>query len=329
MHIDEKKVSVVMCTYNGENYLKEQIDSIINQTYPIHEFIIQDDCSTDHTLDILRNYEKEYTYIQVFQNEKQMGINGNFLSVLIRATGDYIAISDQDDIWEANKIEQQIEAIGDNWLLSCFSKPFAENGVAVHFDQRKPNIYLERLIYIASSTPGHTLLLKKSLIDLVPSNIQFLLYDHLLSITAAAYGKISFTEKILVHLRRHYNAATYTIPIDTQRNIRNIFRYFIRTFINRIKLRNEIRNYFSQIHKLLVSFQDQNSVKENAQKLALYQSQTGILPFIKLLFLCIKLRKKIFYTEEKSNFTSILRAIYFPISCSDYFRHLLKKQYSK
>jgi len=325
--LDEKKVSIVMCTYNGEKYLKEQIESIISQTYPIHEFIIQDDNSTDNTIDILLNYEKKYPYIHVFRNEKQKGINENFFSAIARATGDYIAISDQDDIWEIDKIEQQVETIGDNWLSSCFSKPFAEESdIFVNFDQRKPNICIERLIYVTSSTPGHTLLLKKCFIDLVPENIHFLLYDQLLSITAAAYDKISLSEKVLVHLRRHRNAATYIVPTDTKRNIKNFYHFFIRTLTNYIKLRDEICAYFSDMHRLLESFPEQNSVKANAQKLALFQSQKGIIAFIKLAVLCVKLRKRIFYTEEKNKFISVLRAIYFPISCSDYFRYLLKKK---
>ena len=315
-----------MCTYNGEKYLKEQIDSIVNQTYPIHEIIIQDDCSTDHTMDILRDYEKKYSHINVFQNEIQKGVNENFFSAIARATGEYIAISDQDDIWEIEKIEQQMETIGDNWLSSCFSKPFAEGDVAIFFDQRKPNVYIERLIYI-NSMPGHTLLLKKSLIDLVSDKIHFLIYDQLLSITASAFDKISFLEKVLVHQRRHSNAATYNIPVNTQRNIKNYFYYCIRTLTNHIELRNEIQIYFSQIYQLLESFPEQNSVKANAQKMALYQSQKGVIAYVKLLILCVKLRKRIFHTKEKNEFVSILRAIYFPISCSDYFRHFSKNKH--
>jgi hypothetical protein len=56
---------------------------------------------------------------------------------MARAIGDYIALSDQDDVWEADKIEQQMETIGGNWLVSCFSKPFAEGNVTAHFDHRK------------------------------------------------------------------------------------------------------------------------------------------------------------------------------------------------
>lgn len=91
-------VSIVLCTYNGEKYVREQIDSLLAQSYPIHEIIIQDDGSTDHTWEILQAYASKHAVIRTFKNEGEHGVNANFLSALHRATGDYIAISDQDDI---------------------------------------------------------------------------------------------------------------------------------------------------------------------------------------------------------------------------------------
>ena len=67
-----------MCTYNGEKYIREQLDSIVAQTYPIHELIIQDDCSTDKTFDILTEYKSKYQIIQIYRNTQNKGINPNF-----------------------------------------------------------------------------------------------------------------------------------------------------------------------------------------------------------------------------------------------------------
>ena len=93
-----KKISIVLCTYNGAKFLKEQLDSIVSQSIEPYEVIAQDDSSTDETMDILREYAQKHSYIKVFQNEKERGINNNFFSAIYRATGDFIAISDQDDI---------------------------------------------------------------------------------------------------------------------------------------------------------------------------------------------------------------------------------------
>ena len=64
-----KTVSIVICTYNGAKYIREQLDSIVNQTYPIFELIIQDDSSTDETISICREYAEKYSFIKPYINE--------------------------------------------------------------------------------------------------------------------------------------------------------------------------------------------------------------------------------------------------------------------
>ena len=104
----------------------------------IYEIIIQDDCSTDSSNIVFQTFEKRYTCIHVYRNETRKGINANFFSAMSRAKGDFIAIADQDDIWELDKIENQMNSIQDNWLSSGFSKPFADNE-SIYFDNRIPN----------------------------------------------------------------------------------------------------------------------------------------------------------------------------------------------
>lgn len=320
-----KKVSVVMCTFNGACYLEEQLNSIVNQTYPIYEIIIQDDCSTDSSDILFQNFEKEYTCIHVYRNKVHKGINANFFSAMQRAKGDFIAISDQDDIWELDKIANQMNTLGDNYLSSGFSKPFSENE-SFCFDSRTPNLNLERLIYIASSTPGHTLLFRKELLEKVP-NMDFLLYDHLITITAAALGKISFCSKVLVNHREHLSSAAYTIPVMARgknpKSVRNIVCSLFRTFGLYLKLRTEIRNWFVNMRSLLNEFPDQGNIIY-AKKLAYYNSQKGVWAYLSLTYFCIKQRTRLFYTEVPNNLFTFLRALYFPISSSDYFRYMSK-----
>ena len=90
-------VSVVMATYNGEKYIREQIDSILGQSYPVYELVIQDDCSTDSTLAIAEDYARRYPNVKVFENQRNLGFNLNFQIACMRATGDFVAISDQDN----------------------------------------------------------------------------------------------------------------------------------------------------------------------------------------------------------------------------------------
>lgn len=328
---NNKKVSVVMCTYNGALFLREQLESIVNQTYPIYELIIQDDCSSDRTLELLREYADKYSFIKVCKNQSSKGINDNFLSAIFCASGDYIAISDQDDIWELKKIEWQIASIGDAWLSTGISKPFCEgDDIKVYFNEKTPNICLERMIY-AGMVPGHTMLLKRDFLHKMP-NVDYwskiYLYDHFIQMVAGAYEKISFCPKVLVHQRRHMSAATYGAALNYQKNMWNIFNSVNRTFKQYVKARPKMEDYFSNIHKFLMEIQVDTQTKRNALHLALYQSKHTIISYVRLVITCIQLRDKIFYSIETNPLFSIARAIYFPISSSDYFFYMVKKDLS-
>jgi len=103
---DKPLVSIVIPVHNGEEYIKEAIDSCLNQTYENIEIIVVDDKSTDNTLKILQEYRDSITVIPV---EKQNGL-GNVLNIGIRASnGEYIARMDADDVMYPNRIGKQVE----------------------------------------------------------------------------------------------------------------------------------------------------------------------------------------------------------------------------
>ena len=103
-------VSIVMATYNGEQYIKKQLDSIIKQSYKNIEIIICDDCSTDNTIKIINKYKEKYSFIKLFINESNLGYAKNFEKGISLCSGKYIALSDQDDIWDLNKIKMQLDS---------------------------------------------------------------------------------------------------------------------------------------------------------------------------------------------------------------------------
>lgn len=78
MDMKRNTVSIVMCTYNGESFIREQLDSIMAQTYPVEEIIIQDDCSTDGTFEVVSEYASRYPHIRPIRNKTRKGVNGNF-----------------------------------------------------------------------------------------------------------------------------------------------------------------------------------------------------------------------------------------------------------
>lgn len=100
-----------MATYNGEKYLREQVDSILVQLGENDELVVSDDGSTDSTIDILRSYND--SRIKIFINMGRHGVNSNFENALRHAVGDYIFLSDQDDVWLPEKVNACIEALQD------------------------------------------------------------------------------------------------------------------------------------------------------------------------------------------------------------------------
>lgn len=117
-------VSICVATYNGEKYIKEQLDSILCQLNAEDEIIVSDDGSTDETLDIIERFND--SRIKVFkyrQNEQNLAnhykVTANFQNALMQAKGDYIFLSDQDDIWLPNKVEKIMQFLQqDNFVHS-------------------------------------------------------------------------------------------------------------------------------------------------------------------------------------------------------------------
>lgn len=105
-----KKVAVLISTYNGEKYLKEQLDSILNQTYQNIEIMIRDDGSKDTTLEIIKEYQKKYHNIMLQEGEN-LGFLRSFFKLLEFENADYFAFCDQDDVWLENKIELAVQEL--------------------------------------------------------------------------------------------------------------------------------------------------------------------------------------------------------------------------
>lgn len=323
-----KTISVVMCTYNGENYIREQLDSILRQTHAADEIIIQDDCSTDNTYNILCEYQQKYPFVHVYRNKINKGINSNFFNAISKATGDYIAISDQDDVWEDYKLELQIQNIGNKLLCSGRSTPFTEGEAIVRIDTRTPNYNLLRQVF-TGTMPGHTLFFPKLLLQKIPdiSNITPIrCYDSILIMVAGAYDSITYINKNLVNFRRHVTAATYSAPINNQKSITNIWRYIVQAWKYNKLLKPEIRRRLQLTLTFLEEIPSQELIlKDTIKMINLYLSDS-FLDFIRLEWFCLKHYKYFFYTMNINKYIGQIRALYFPISLSDYYRHLLKQQ---
>ncbi len=100
------KISIAMCTYNGERYLQDQLNSILSQARIPDELVVVDDCSTDHTIDILNQFANKLLSfpILIYKNKNNLGSTKNFERAINLCNGDIIVLSDQDDMWMPDKL---------------------------------------------------------------------------------------------------------------------------------------------------------------------------------------------------------------------------------
>lgn len=320
-----KHVSIVMCTCNGEAYLAEQMESLLAQTYPIDEIIVQDDGSKDGTVALLQKYAAAHPVIKLYSNESEHGVNNNFFTAMRRAHSDYIAICDQDDIWEKDKVEKQIMAIGDKLLCTCRSKPFSTDGSPVNYDPRRPNYALPRMLY--TSIAGHTMLINRHLLDLIPEQavVGKLYYDVFLSMAAATNDSIVLVDEVLVHQRRYTGAVTFS-NADKHRSpsLGNGLYTLLWSLRHFGEIRPYLHDYFQRRYRLLRAINGQGETYEDVTTMAALEGRNGLVNLLHLCLYHIKYRHTLFYTVGRGP-VNCLRSILYCVMQVYFYRHLLPK----
>jgi len=205
-------ISIALCTYNGEQYLREQLDTLVDQTYKNLEIIIVDDCSTDSTMQILEEYAEQYINIKVYQNKKNLGYIKNFEKALSLCLGEYIAMSDQDDSWALNKIEYLVGLIKDNQLIYHDSELIDENGHNLNcriFDYFNfiSGSHNRAFLY-QNSISGHAMMFSKDLKGFLLNIPSEIIHDQWIAYVASTVGKITYSSKCLVKYRQHTSSST-------------------------------------------------------------------------------------------------------------------------
>jgi len=210
-HINSQpEVSISLCTYNGEQFLETQLESILNQDYKyITEIVCVDDCSTDNTWKILTEFAKKYSIIKIFKNNENLGFIRNFEKALTLTTKPFIAISDQDDIWYSDKISKLIHAIGKNLLVYSDNDYIDLHGKSLGnrlSDNRNLKTCTSCLNFaFFNGISGHTILINRDLLKLaLPFNNE-IPHDYWLGFIASQYGEIPVVNEVLVGYRQHEN----------------------------------------------------------------------------------------------------------------------------
>lgn len=223
-------VSIAMTTYNGEKFLVEQLNSLLYQTYPIYEIIICDDCSTDGTIAILREFQKKHNkLIKIHSNEINLGYIKNFEKALSLCSGDFIALCDQDDIWDNNKINDLLLHIGTNDAIHSDARLIDAEGEIIsnsftNFSNKKVNNTSILNLCMANIATGCTLMIKKEIVTKSISFPIFFPHDHWLALLATAGNGISYYPKSLISYRQHESNVIGAHQSKAKKNMLSLLR---------------------------------------------------------------------------------------------------------
>ncbi|MEC5425937.1 glycosyltransferase family 2 protein [Virgibacillus sp. C22-A2] len=115
-------ISVITPAYNAERFIKQTIESVLEQTYPNWEMILVDDCSTDDTVEIIKRYQEDDSRIKLIVHEVNSGSAVARNAAMEHATGQYIAFLDSDDLWYPEKLEKQLHFMQEKDIAFSFTK---------------------------------------------------------------------------------------------------------------------------------------------------------------------------------------------------------------
>jgi glycosyltransferase involved in cell wall biosynthesis len=198
-----------MATYNGEQYLKQQLESILCQLSEDDELVISDDASQDKTLDIIKDFQDQR--IRLLVNQERKGVIKNFENALRKAAGDVIYLADQDDIWEKNKVQVVNQYIKDYDCVVSNCTVVDEQLNVIHesfFELRNSGKGLVKNLF-ANTYLGCCITIRRRLLNYVlPFPAKIPMHDIWIGVVAETFGIPLFIPNKLVKYRRHQNTAT-------------------------------------------------------------------------------------------------------------------------
>lgn len=240
------KTSVALCTYNGEKFIREQIDSILNQSLKVDEIVVCDDGSTDQTQNILSEYENKFPSIfKIHFNEKNLRSVKNFEKAISLCSGEIIFLSDQDDIWKNNKVKiicdffennQSIDVICSNGCIidenSSQQNLYTVWDVPNFLSENKKEIdYFKIFVTIGNFATGASMAIRKSFINqILPfPTVEGLHHDEWIALVSSEQKKFAFlNDKLLsyrIHSAQQVGGISYSKDEASKEKLINRFDY--------------------------------------------------------------------------------------------------------
>jgi len=284
-------ISILLATYNGEQYIAGLIESLLSQTFRDYKLYIRDDKSTDGTYPIITGYAAENPdKIFVSQNEENVGgAKNNFIKMMIDHKDDYIMLCDQDDIWLPDKIEKSLSKIKgieqegglttpimvhtdltvvdeDLTVISASYKKMSNKD----FEQKSLNFAVTM-----NNAAGCTIIYNRALADLIQAEPEFIvMHDWWVFLIASAFGKIGVINEPTILHRQHKDNESGAKKVLSLRYV-----YFVLTHLK--KMSSMINDSYRQAGIFLEIYKDKLTA-EKLELLSAYASIPGLSRIKKL-----------------------------------------------
>lgn len=249
----EPEIDILLGTFNGSEYLEEQLNSILKQTYQNWRIIARDDGSTDRTPLILADFQKKlkHRFIWIQDEDRNLGACHNFGRLLEYSTSAYVSFCDQDDVWIETKLETSIKEIKSmekrfgfdtnllvhSDLIVVDKNNHVTHPSYIHYQSLNPNRVNFSQLVMQNVVTGCTVLINRRLANqAIPIPHTALMHDWWLALVCSVSGNISFIEEPLIRYRQHGKNAVGAKKMN--------FKYLI----GRLK---DLSTYGKTIHKTI------------------------------------------------------------------------------
>ena len=231
-------ISVCIAAYNGEKYIREQIFSILSQLNSDDEVIISDDGSKDGTIAILESFHDQR--IRIYSNEGTHGFVSNFENALLHAKGDFIFLSDQDDVWKQGKIEKCMKTLSEYDLIVHDAELIDGNGMPLgrnYYDSLHRhtgfimNLYKTRWL-------GCCMAFRREVLSIcLPFPPKIVAHDYWIGMFGMTKFRYKFMDDILISYRRHGNNLS---PSSEKSNTTILYKLFEKRLYTLIEIAKRI-----------------------------------------------------------------------------------------
>ena len=213
-------VDILMATYNGEAFVEEQVQSIINQTYREWRLLVHDDGSTDKTMEILHRLAEEDERVVVIEDGVQrLGVARNFIHLVKQSAAAYCMFCDQDDVWLPHKVEKMVHAIeqyNQGIPQVVYTNAFLwspDRGIISDKNTLTYPTTLRQTLFLNTGIQGAAAIFNRSMCEVIEQQLSYYaMHDHVLLLAGICFGEVHYLHESLMYYRQHENNLTGNAP---------------------------------------------------------------------------------------------------------------------